>query len=300
MPAVPPTAPLPALAVPFSPSAMTPRQSSPVWLRLWHRFAEVERNGFLDGARYFAPSLPAVFSWGLVTGVAMSKSALTVPEAIGMSLLVYAGSAQLAVLPLFAAGLPIWTIWLTAAVVNLRFVIFSAALQPHFSYLPLGRRTVLGFFNGDLHFVYFMQKYVEPGYAPGKEGYFWGMALVNCATWQVSSLLGILLASVFPDAWGLGLAGVMALIPVMIATINSRSTLMAVVVSAVLALLCFDLPYRLALVVAVVGALAAGMATDELAARATLRGIRARKDKAKAEARAISESQPEPQTGDRA
>ncbi len=122
----------------------------------------------------FRAFLPAVFSWGLVTGVAMSKSALTVPEAIGMSLLVYAGSAQLAVLPLFAAGLPIWTIWLTAAVVNLRFVIFSAALQPHFSYLPLGRRTVLGFFNGDLHFVYFMQKYVEPGYAPGKEGYFWG------------------------------------------------------------------------------------------------------------------------------
>ncbi|MNS58133.1 hypothetical protein D3C72_910410 [compost metagenome] len=52
--------------------------------------------------------------------------------------------------------------------------------------------------------------------------------------------------------------------------------------------------------VAVVGALAAGMASDELAARATLRGIRARKDKAKAEARAISEPQPAPQTGDRA
>lgn len=256
---------------------MTPRQSSPVWLRLWHRFAEVERNAFLDGARFFAPSLPAVFSWGLVTGVAMSKSALTVPEAIGMSLLVYAGSAQLAVLPLFAAGMPIWTVWLTAAVVNLRFVIFSAALQPHFNYLPAGRRTLLGFFNGDLHFVYFMQRYTEPGYVPGKEGYFWGMALSNCATWQVSSVIGILLASLFPDSWGLALAGTLALIPVMIATINSRSTLMAVVVSAVVALLCFDLPYRLALVLAVVAAIAAGMASDEMAARATLRGIRARK-----------------------
>ncbi len=90
----------------------------------------------------------------------------------------------------------------------------------------------------------------------------------------------------------------MALIPVMIATINSRSTLMAVVVSAVLALLCFDLPYRLALVVAVVGALAAGMASDELAARATLRGIRARK--ARAQAEPVSEPQVERQTGDRA
>jgi len=248
-----------------------------VWQRLWHRFAEVERNAFLDGARFFARFQPAVFSWGLVTGVAMSKSALTVPEAIGMSLLVYAGSAQLAVLPLFAAGMPIWTVLLTTAVVNLRFVIFSAALQPHFSYLPLWRRTVLGFYNGDLHFVYFMQRYTEPGYVPGKEGYFWGMALFNCVTWQVSSIIGILLASLFPDSWGLALAGTMALIPVMISTINSRSTLLAVGVSSVLALLCFDLPYRLALVVAVLGAIAAGMASDEVAARATLRGIQARK-----------------------
>ncbi|QRQ86888.1 AzlC family ABC transporter permease [Cupriavidus oxalaticus] len=255
---------------------MTFRRPS-VWLRFWHRFAPAERDGFMAGVRRFAPSLPAVFSWGLVTGVAMSKSVLTVPEAIGMSLLVYAGSAQLAVLPLFAAGLPLWTIWLTAAMVNLRFVIFSAAMQPHFSYLTLARRTVLGFFNGDLHFVYFMQKYSTPGYEPGKEGYFWGMALINFAMWQVSSILGIVLASLFPDSWGLGLAGTMALIPVMIATINSRSTLMAVVISAVLALLCFDLPYRLGLVVAVVGAIAAGMASDELAARAALRGIRRRK-----------------------
>ncbi|WP_427312611.1 AzlC family ABC transporter permease [Cupriavidus sp. H39] len=255
---------------------MTSRQP-PAWLRLWHRFAPAERAGFIDGARRFAPSLPAVFSWGLVTGVAMSKSVLTVPEAIGMSLLVYAGSAQLAVLPLFAAGLPLWTIWLTAAMVNLRFVIFSAGMQPHFSYLTLARRTVLGFFNGDLHFVYFLQKYSTPGYEPGKEGYFWGMALTNFCMWQVSSIIGIVLASLFPDSWGLGLAGTMALIPVMIATINSRSTLMAVVISAVLALLCFDLPYRLGLVVAVVGAIAAGMASDELAARAALRGIRRRK-----------------------
>ncbi|WP_283445837.1 AzlC family ABC transporter permease [Cupriavidus plantarum] len=256
---------------------MTPRMSSPVWQRLWHRFAEAERTGFLEGARYFAPSLPAVFSWGLVTGVAMSKSVLTVPEAIGMSLLVYAGSAQLAALPLFAAGLPIWTVWLTAAVVNLRFVIFSAALQPHFSYMPLWRRTLMGSFNGDLHFVYFMQRYGgQVGHVPGKEGFFWGMALTNFTMWQTSSIVGILLASLFPDSWGLGLAGTMALIPVMIATITSRSTMLAVVVSSVLALLCFDLPYRLSLVVAVVGAIAAGMASDELANRATLRAIRIR------------------------
>lgn len=253
---------------------MTP----PHWLArlrflFWARFTPVERTHFLDGVRVFAPTAPAIFSWGLVTGIAMSKSILTVPQAIVMSLLLYAGSAQLAVLPLMAAGLPIWTALLTAFLVNLRFIITSAALQPHFAYLRFFRRTVLATFNGDVTFVLFMSRYANPGYAPGKEGFYWGLALSNFTTWQVASIAGILLASAFPDSWGVGLAGTLALIPVMISTINSRSTLLAIGLAAVLSLLLFDLPYRLSLVIAVIGAITVGMASDELAARSTLRAI---------------------------
>lgn len=241
--------------------------------RLWTSHPQIERTRFIEGVRAFAPTIPAVFSWGLVTGIAMSKSVLTVPQAIVMSLFLYAGAAQLAILPLMAAGLPIWTSLLTALLVNLRFIITSAALQPHFAYLPFIRRTLLGSFNGDITFVLFMARYTEPGYAPGKQGYFWGIALTNFLTWQVASIAGILLAGAFPEAWGVGLAGTLALIPVMVSTIRSRSSLLAVGVAAVLSLLLFDLPYRLSLVVAVVGAIAAGMASDELADRATLRAI---------------------------
>ena len=45
-----------------------------------------------------------IAAWGLVTGVAMVKSGLSVPMSIFMSLLIYAGSAQLAVIPLLVAG----------------------------------------------------------------------------------------------------------------------------------------------------------------------------------------------------
>lgn len=53
----------------------------------------------------------------------------------------------------------------------------------------------------------------------------------------------------------------------MVSTIRSRATLMAVAVAAVLALVAFKLPYRLSLVIAVVGAMAAGLAGDEATAR---------------------------------
>ncbi len=72
-------------------------------------------------------------AWGLVTGVAMVKSGMPVGLAIFMSLTVYAGSAQLTVLPLLAAGAPLWVMWLAACCVNLRFVIFSSMWRSYFA-----------------------------------------------------------------------------------------------------------------------------------------------------------------------
>jgi predicted branched-subunit amino acid permease len=68
------------------------------------------RTAFRQGVRELMPAAPGVFAWGLVTGVAMVKSGLSVPEAIALSLIAYAGSAQLAALPLMATFAPIWLI----------------------------------------------------------------------------------------------------------------------------------------------------------------------------------------------
>jgi predicted branched-subunit amino acid permease len=46
-----------------------------------------------------------------------------------MTFLVFAGSSQLASLPLLTAHAPIWVILATAFCVNLRFVVFSAHLR---------------------------------------------------------------------------------------------------------------------------------------------------------------------------
>lgn len=48
-----------------------------------HRLSDTNRRAFLEGARTFSPAVLATFSWGLVTGIAMTKSVLTVPQALG-------------------------------------------------------------------------------------------------------------------------------------------------------------------------------------------------------------------------
>ena len=73
---------------------------------------------------------PAVGSWAWVTGMAMAQSGLLHREAVGFSVIAYAGTAQLAALPLMVAGAPFWVSFVSALMVNLRFIIYSAALRP--------------------------------------------------------------------------------------------------------------------------------------------------------------------------
>ena len=109
----------------------------------WRPRTDGERAAFRDGFRDLIPVGPGTFAWGLVTGVAMVKSGLTLAQAVGMTVLVFAGSAQLSSLPLIAAASPVWVIVLTALVVNLRFVIYAAAdrksTRLNSSHIPLSR-----------------------------------------------------------------------------------------------------------------------------------------------------------------
>ncbi|WP_037472031.1 AzlC family ABC transporter permease [Simplicispira psychrophila] len=210
-----------------------------------------------------------VGAWGLVTGVAMVKSGMSVPLALIMSLLVYAGSAQLAVIPLLAVGGPLWVVWLTAACVNLRFVIFSSMWRSYFQHLPRRQRVTLGYFSGDVIFVAFMKRYPKPVPEPNQVPYFWGAASVNWLAWQVPSVAGILLAHVIPLSWGLGFAGVLALLGVLLSLVFDRATWLAMGVAASVAIAAFALPLKLNILVAIAAAVVTGLLVESIERRRT-------------------------------
>jgi predicted branched-subunit amino acid permease len=219
---------------------------------------------FRRGARDMTGIALGIGAWGLVTGVAMVKSGLGVPLAVMMSLMVFAGSAQLASLPLLAAGAPIWVVWATAACVNLRFVIFSAGWRPYFGHLPRGQRAWLSYFCADLNYVCFMRRFPEPRPHADQLPYFWGGVAVNWTAWQVLSLLGIALADVIPTTWGLGFAGTLALLGLTGSLLSDRSTWIAAAVAGCAAVAAYALPLKLNIVVAIAAAVAVGIVMDHL------------------------------------
>jgi len=217
---------------------------------------------FRRGARDMVGIALGIGAWGLVTGMAMVKSGLGLPLSLMMSMLVFAGSAQLAALPLMAAGAPIWVVWATAICVNLRFVIFSAGWRPYFGHLPRRQRLVLSYFTADLNYVCFMRRFPEPRPEEGQLPYFWGGVAVNWTAWHVLSITGIFLADVIPSQWGLGFAGVLALLGLTGSLLSDKATWVAAVVAGCASVAAYAMPLKLNIVIAIAAAVAVGVMMD--------------------------------------
>lgn len=225
-----------------------------------------EKKAFGEAFQLSAATIPGMLAWGLVSGMAMVKSGLTVWQALGMSFLVFAGSAQLAALPLMMANAPVMVVFATALVVNLRFVIFGAAIGPHFSHLPWYRRIWYGYFNADITMAFFPRRFpAETMHLPeGKVGFFTGIGYPVWCAWQLGAVVGILLGSQIPENWGVGFAGTLALLAIMIPLIINLAALGGVVVAGTVAVIAAGLPYRLGLLLAVVLGMVVAMRIDAL------------------------------------
>ncbi len=226
-----------------------------------------QHQAFARGVREMASVSPGLAAWGLMTGVAMVKSGMSTVEAVAMSLLVFAGSSQLAAMPLIAAGAPVWVILSTSFCVNLRFVVFSAHMRPYLMHLPLRWRLIHGYLTADLSYVLFTRHYHRPASAAVERreqiAYLSGGSLLNWVSWQSASLLGIALANVIPTHWGLGFAGILALLGVGCSLASSQLRRVSAGVAGMAAVVAYALPLKLNIVVAIASAVALCLIIEE-------------------------------------
>ena len=235
----------------------------------WQR-ALYQHPEFKQGARHLANQAVGQIPWALMTGVALVNSGLSVFESLWMTLLVYAGSAQLAATPLIMAGAPAWVVWLTAFCVNLRFVVFSLHMRGYLMHLPRWHRIMAGYFTTDLSYVLFTQRFAHPATsAPDRlaqEAYFAGMNCAYWCGWMTFCLIGIALANAIPTSWGLGFAGILCLLGIQCSLASSRLRVLSAIVAGLVAVLAYALPLKLNIVLAIAVAVAACLMAEQIKA----------------------------------
>jgi predicted branched-subunit amino acid permease len=181
-------------------------------------------------------------------------------------------------MPLILAGAPVWVILATGFCVNLRFVVFSLHLRPYMMHLPLWRRLLGGYLTADLTYVLFTKRYPHPAdHAMNTEAlradsmpadspkhsesmekerhqqqaFLLGNSLVNWGSWVVPCVAGVLLANFIPQAWGLGFAGILALVGIACSLATSQLRIVSALIAGAAGVVAFALPLRLNILVAI-------------------------------------------------
>jgi len=215
---------------------------------------------FRSGARDMLPLAPGIAAWGLMTGVAMVKAGMSTVEALAMTFFVYAGSAQLAAIPLIVASAPLWVIVATGFCVNLRFVVFSLHLRPYLMHMPRWRRLANGYLTADLSYALFTRRFPQPpSDAAGRaeqEAYLAGNYFVTWSAWMGLSVVGIALANLIPTSWGLGFAGVLCLVGILCSLANTPLRALSAAVAGAAAVATYALPLKLNVVASILIAVA--------------------------------------------
>lgn len=168
---------------------------------------------------------------GMAYGVLAGRAGLGAVNILAMSLLVYAGSAQLVAVGLFAGGASGLGIVLTTLVVNLRHVLFSAAVAP---FLSGWRRRELAAFAMELTDETFALHAVRFGRGDRTPRSALSVNVLAQAAWVAGTALGIALGDALGDGRALALDFALPgmFVALLAGQLSSRSRMVAAVAGA--------------------------------------------------------------------
>jgi 4-azaleucine resistance transporter AzlC len=223
---------------------------------------DTKRSEFWSGVRDELPLLVGVFPFGMIYGLLALKAGLSRAAAQGMSSIVFAGSSQFIAAQLLHEAAPSLVIVLTIAVVNLRHMLYSASLAPHLKDLRMGWKVLLSYLLTDEAYAVVVRRYEGQARGANAHWFFLGAGLALWTTWQVSTAAGILLGASLPSSWPLDFALPLTFIAIVVPALRDRAALVAALSAGVVALLVFDLPFKLGLIAAAVIGIAAGTVVE--------------------------------------
>jgi predicted branched-subunit amino acid permease len=183
---------------------------------------------------------------------------------MGMTLLFYSGSAQLVALQLLQNGaLPV-TIVVTALIINLRFIMYSASLAPYLHHLPRRWTWPVSYLLSDQSYALCSLKFSSGELGRFAPHFYAGTAVAMWLTWQLSVFAGVYLGTSIPETWSLSFAVPLSFLALLVPSIRGSASLGAAIVGGMIAVLAVKLPYNLGLVTASIGGVIAGLLVENL------------------------------------
>jgi len=191
--------------------------------------SQVNRNAFFD----VLPLCIAVIPWGILVGSLAIDAGFSGWQAQALSALVFAGSAQIAMLSLLTAGAGMASQAVTVGVISSRHLLYAAVMREHAAKLSRIKRLIFGFVLTDEMFAVAVARQQQG------QPFSYSYCLVSGFTfyifWNLATFAGILIGNQFDhlDQLGLDFAIAATFIALTIPGINNKPVLVAAIVAGI-------------------------------------------------------------------
>lgn len=182
------------------------------------------------------PLAISVIPWGILCGTLSIEAGLTNLQAQLMSLLVFAGAAQLSGIAILGAGGSWLSLINTTTMISIRHVLYSASYQDEVRRLPFLKRVLFAFLLTDEMFAVAQTEQAKTG----KFDYWYAViaGFVFYLIWNLSTFMGIYFAHLLDNINELGFDFAIAatFLAMVVPMIKTKVMLVAVLITAVNAL----------------------------------------------------------------
>lgn len=221
------------------------------------------RREFIAGVLAFVPLIMGIVPFGMVCGAAAVAAGMAPWQAFSMSWVIFAGSSQIAATQLFASGAPLFVIVATGTIVNLRFLMYSASLAPHFRALNGRWKALFAYLLVDQAYALSIGRYIEERDNRHLHWFYLGLATAIWVCWQAATVAGIVLGRLVPADWSLDFIVPLTFIAMVVPLLSDRAMLIAALAGGSAAVLLV-LPLKLNLIAAALIGIAAGLTSEKL------------------------------------
>jgi predicted branched-subunit amino acid permease len=213
---------------------------------------------FNFGFRAILPITTGIIPFGAVVGTLCHEAQFSFFQTMAMNVLVYAGASQLAATELMMQNAAGFVVIATGLVINLRFILYSAAISPLLSQSRLLTKVACAFTLTDQGYAVMSAHQDKLKTKTETLSFYFGTAACMMLVWNLSVIAGFIFGNFAPAAWALDFAVPLSFIALVIPTLKNKYYVLVAIFSSVVSILLSQMPYKMGLVLTAILAVGFG------------------------------------------
>lgn len=194
------------------------------------------------------PITTGVIPFGMVMGTVTAEAGLSFNQSTLMNLWAFAGAAQLAAVDLMNHHAAAAVVIVTGLMINLRFLLYSAALVPTVQGANTLTKMLCAYFITDQNYAVMSAHRKSLQTEEQALRFYLGASFSMFLIWHASVMVGFIFGNLAPQAWSLDYAVPVSFVALLIPNLKNRKHVSVAIFSAITSLMLHSLPMRIGLI----------------------------------------------------